>query len=177
MKLASIAAHDITGERISTRLPAARVGRTIARILKKNTLCAIATVAPGGRVHVNTAYFAWSAGLELYFLSHPASQHCRNLAAHPGIAIAVFDSTQTWGELDRGLQLFGICRQARGAAGRKAERAYATRFKPYAKWQAELETDDTAREYRFYRFVTRRVKVFDEREFGDAVFVTATVRR
>jgi uncharacterized protein YhbP (UPF0306 family) len=177
MNLASMAAHDITGERTSTRLPAARVRQTIARILKKNTLCAIATVAPDGGVHVNTAYFAWSAGLELYFLSHPASRHCRNLAAHPGIAIAVFDSPQTWGELDRGLQLFGNCREARGPAARKAARTYAARFKPYATWQAELDTDDTAREYRFYRFVTRRVKVFDEREFGGAVFVTATVRR
>ena len=62
----SIAAHDITGERSSKRLSAARVRRTIARILKKNILCAIATVGPDGRVHVNTAYFACSTGLELY---------------------------------------------------------------------------------------------------------------
>lgn len=41
----------------------------------------------------------------------------------------------------------------------------------------EGDTDDTGREYRFYRFVTRRVKMFDEREFGGAVLVTATVRR
>ncbi|MCA1559795.1 MAG: pyridoxamine 5'-phosphate oxidase family protein [Acidobacteria bacterium] len=177
MMLESIAAHDITGERTSKRLSPAPVRRTIARILKKNTLCAIATAGPDGRVHVNTAYFACSAGLELYFLSHPASLHCRNLAEHPRIAIAVFDSTQAWGRLDRGLQLFGVCREARGPAGRKVERTYAARFKPYSKWQAELDADDTAREYRFYRFVTQRVKVLDEREFGGAVLVTATIRR
>jgi hypothetical protein len=41
----------------------------------------------------------------------------------------------------------------------------------------ELDPDDLAREYRFYRFVTNRLKVFDEREFGGALFVTAAVGR
>jgi hypothetical protein len=91
--------------------------------------------------------------------------------------IAVFDSRQTWGELDRGLQLFGTCREMGGVAARSAERIYAGRFKPYAPWKAELEAADAASEYRFYRFVTTRVKVFDERECEGAVFVTAAVRR
>jgi hypothetical protein len=35
----------------------------------------------------------------------------------------------------------------------------------------------TAGELGFYQFVTRRAKVFDEREFGGAVFVTASAAR
>ena len=59
-------------------------------------------------------------------------------------------------------------------AARAAERSYARRFKSYAPWKAEL---DAEWDYRFYRFVTNRIKVFDEREFGGAVFVTADVAR
>jgi uncharacterized protein YhbP (UPF0306 family) len=177
-RLRSIAAKDASGARVKARrLSAARVERTLFRILKKNPLCGFATVTPDGRAHVNTAYFAYSRSLEIYFLSHPDSLHCRNVTANPTMAIAVFESAQTWGALDRGLQLFGTCREARGAVARQAHRAYAARFKPYAQWIAELEADDTAHEYRFYRFVASRVKVFDEREFGGAVFVTARISR
>ena len=178
MTLRSIAARDIAGERTyPKRLTAARVQRTMRHILKKNALCAIATVAAHGRAHVNTAYFAYSDALDLYFLSHPSSRHCRNLESNPTMAIAVFDSGQTWGELDRGLQLFGTCREARGVAARSAERMYARRFKPFASWKAELDAKNAEWDYRFYRFVARRVKVFDEREFGGALFVTADIAR
>jgi uncharacterized protein YhbP (UPF0306 family) len=178
MRLLSTTAYDITSTKTEVkRLTADRVRRTISRILKRNVLCAIATVRADGHAHVSTAYFGYSAALDLYFLSHPGSLHCRNLRKSPIVAIAVFDSAQKWGELDRGLQLFGTCRETRGATARKAEKAYGKRFKAYARWKAELEPHDTAREYRFYRFVTTQVKVFDEQEFGGAVFVMARVGR
>src|SRR5688572_30389135 len=102
MALRSITAYDIAGNRTtSTRLTAERVRRAVLRILKKTPLCAIATVDSAGRAYVNTAYFAYSSSLELYFLSHPHSVHCRNVIARPAVAIAVFESTQEWGGLDR----------------------------------------------------------------------------
>ena len=174
--LRSIAAYDIAGEKtVVRRLTAARLGRTAERILKKNVLGAFATITADGRAHINTAYFAYSGAFELFFLSHPESLHCRNLRSRETMAIAVFESRQTWGALDRGLQLFGACREARGSAAQRAEKAYATRFKAYATWKAELDEQDAAHDYRFYRFVARRMKVFDEREFGGAIFVTASV--
>jgi uncharacterized protein YhbP (UPF0306 family) len=57
-------------------------------------LCAIATVSPGNRAHVNTAYFAWSREFELVWLSEPAARHSRNLRANSTAAIAVYDSSQ-----------------------------------------------------------------------------------
>jgi uncharacterized protein YhbP (UPF0306 family) len=176
--LHSVEARDITGARAQLKgLSAQRVRQTLWRILKKTPLCAIATVGKNGRAHINTAYFGYSDDLELYFLSHPHSLHCRNLQARPTMAIAVFESAQRWGELDRGLQLFGTCRESRGRHARRAEMMYARRFKPYGDWRAELDADDVAREYRFYCFMASRLKLFDEREFGGAIFVTAAVRR
>lgn len=156
---------------------AARVERSVARVLDNTVLCAWATVTEGGHAHINTAYFAWSAALELYFLSHPRSLHCRNIVANPSMAVAVFASSQNWTEPGRGLQLFGTCHEVTGAHAAEAEREYAQRFEAYVGWSAQLKADDPGRDYRLYRFVPHRVKILDESEFGDAVFVLADIVR
>ena len=134
-------------------------------LLDASTLCAIATVAPRGRAHVNTAYFAWSEAFELVWLSDPRSQHSRNIRARGTAAVAVYDSAQRWGRPDRGIQLFGTARELEQA--RTAEALYGARFADYTPIAA----------YRFYAFRPRRVKLFDERELGSAVFVSARVAR
>jgi uncharacterized protein YhbP (UPF0306 family) len=146
-------------------------------LLKRNALCSIATVTPEGRAHINTAYFAYSNDLELYFLSHPGSRHCRNLEANRSVAITVFPSSQKWGQDDHGLQLFGIAARAKGRYAKQAGRLYAKRFRAYTSWKAGLEPGDLAREYRLYRIRVSELKLFDERNFGGAVFVSARVVR
>src|SRR5688572_30501508 len=49
-------------------LSASRLRALARRLLGASTLCAIATVAPGGRAHVNTAYFAWSDDYEIVWI-------------------------------------------------------------------------------------------------------------
>lgn len=151
------------------RLPAARLRRIARALLDASPLCAIATVSVDGRAHVNTAYFAWSSRFELVWLSAPEAHHSRNLRWHPSTAIAVFDTDQTWGGRDRGIQLFGTGSEARGAAKRDAERLYARRFKQYESGSLEA--------YRFYRFRPREIKLFHEQLIGGGMFVTATVGR
>ena len=84
------------------------------RLLDESKLCAIATVSPGARAHVNTAYFAWSPTFDLVWLSAPEARHSRNIRADPSAAVAVYRSTQTWGGSDHGIQLFGRARELRG---------------------------------------------------------------
>jgi uncharacterized protein YhbP (UPF0306 family) len=148
---------------------AARLASTTRSLLDVSTLCAIATVGRGGRAYVNTAYFAWSRELELVWLSHPAATHSRNLLANDGAAVAIFDSSQKWGNPDRGIQLFGSARQAAGADADAAAAVYAARFPEY-------RTTDVGT-YSFYVFRPRRLKLFDERELGAGTFVTARVGR
>jgi uncharacterized protein YhbP (UPF0306 family) len=140
-----------------------------ARLLDASTLCAIATVSPRSRAHINAAYFAWSADFELIWLSEPSAGHSRNLRTNAAASIAVYDSTQRWGSADRGIQLFGSAREAVGAAARAAERTYAARFPDYG----DLELGA----YHFYRFRPRELKIFDEHELGRGVFVTARAAR
>jgi len=136
------------------------------RLLDESKLCAIATVSPGTRAHVNTAYFAWGPAFEIVWLSAPEARHSRNIRANPSAALAVYRSTQNWGDSDHGIQLFGTARELRGRDAVVAERLYAARFKAY---EADLDA------YRFYRFRPRRIKLFDEHALGGATFVTVAV--
>jgi uncharacterized protein YhbP (UPF0306 family) len=145
-----------------------RLAAIARRLLDASTLCAIATVSPGGRAHINTAYFAWGPALEIVWLSAPDARHSRNVRANASAAVAVFRSTQTWGGSDRGIQLFGRARELRGRAALEAERLYAKRFRAY---QGDLSA------FRFYRLLTRRMKLFDERLLGGGTFVTVSVQR
>jgi uncharacterized protein len=153
-------------ERSSKHPPISRLTAIARRLLEDSKLCAIATVSPGGRPHINTAYFAWGSEFEIVWLSAPDARHSRNVRTNGSAAVAVFRSTQTWGGSDRGIQLFGRARELRGRAALEAERLYAKRFRAY-------EGDLPA--FRFYRLATRRMKLFDERVLGGGTFVTVRV--
>jgi hypothetical protein len=147
-------------EQSRRRIAARRLQAVARELLEASPLCAIATVDRRGTPHVNTAYFAWSDELELVWLSDPEATHSRNLRTDGAAAIAVYDSHQTWGRPDRGIQLFGAAREVDDG---DAESLYRRRF-PY-----------DAGGYRFYRFVPDSVKLFDERALGGGIFVTASV--
>jgi uncharacterized protein YhbP (UPF0306 family) len=174
LRIVGVVGPDGTSLREVRRIAPERVRASAMRILAQNALCALSTVSPGGRPHVNTAYFCSSDELELFFLSHPASQHCRNLAANGSAAIAVYDSRQKWGGPDRGLQLFGTCARARGS---RAARLYAVRFPAYARWLADRRVREPESAYRFFRFVCTGLKLLDERGLGEARFFVANVAR
>ena len=177
-KLTNIVFRDVRGARVN--LPAVAeptIRRSLFRILGRNVLCSIATVTPRHRPHINTAYFSYSSELVLYFLSHPDAQHCRNLARHPSVGVTIFSSAQPWGTPGQGVQLFGICRRARGFHVRQAERLYAKRFPAHESWRTSADRDRTGSEYRFFRLVVNSLKLLDERAIGDAVFTHAAVSR
>jgi uncharacterized protein YhbP (UPF0306 family) len=160
-----VAAHH------SQRLPARnRIRRSLLRLLEGTPVCAVSTVGRGGRAHVHICYFAFSANLELFFLSDAGSRHAANLRMNRSAAIAVFSSDQTWGGPDRGAQLFGSCAPVPPSGRNRARRLYQQRFPTFRR-------DRVARELVLYRFSTRRAQVLDEREFGDAVLVQLRVPR
>jgi uncharacterized protein YhbP (UPF0306 family) len=156
-------------KQVRSRVSPARLRSIARRLLNASTLCAIATVSADGRGHINTAYFAWSATFEIVWLSAPEARHSRNVRRRPAVAIAVYDSTQTWGGSDRGIQLFGTAREITGRAVADADRLYARRFKAY--------THEDLSAYRLYRFRPRALKLFHERELGGGTFVTARLAR
>jgi uncharacterized protein YhbP (UPF0306 family) len=176
--LVIISITDPAGKRIANnRLSPMDVRTSLFQMLKDNVLCSMATITPDLQAHINTAFFSYSNDLELYFLSHPSAQHCRNLETNPSMAMTIFSSSQAWGGLDQGLQLFGTCEMARGATATEAAQSYEKRFPAYASWRQGLQQNDPGRSYRLYRFLVARVKVFDERTWGESLFVEATIHR
>jgi len=135
--------------------------------MNASPLCALATVSPGGRAHINHMYFARSGLFDVVWISDPDSRHSRNLLTNSSAAVTIFDSHQTWGRPDRGIQLFGTAGLASSTRVREAERAYAARFPPY----------DPSDSYPIYRFRPREVKLFYERLLGGGTLVTARVTR
>jgi hypothetical protein len=144
-----------------------RIERATFGLLDSSPLCAISTVSPRTAAHVNTAYFAWSHDLDIFWLSDPAATHSRNVPVRPRTAIAVYDSHQVWGKPDRGIQLFGSTVRLPPTDTARAESLYAARFPGYA-------TPDVGA-YRFYCFRSDGLRVFDEPVFGSGVFVTAKI--
>jgi uncharacterized protein YhbP (UPF0306 family) len=176
MRFTNVIAHNAAGALLGKPVSEEQVRRAVLDILEANPLCSLSTVTPDNRAYINTAYFCYSEELEFYFLSHPRSTHCQNVAANSSMAMAIFSSKQEWLGPDRGVQLFGTAIQAENTEASKAEELYAQRFSAYRNWRSaglgKLES-----EYRFYRFVALRLKVLDEVSLGDAVFVSAAVDR
>lgn len=164
---------------IAKGYPSTRVFQSVARILGTNSLCSMATRSKAGALDVNAAYFSVGGDLELYFLSNPSSAHCRNLAQDGQMAVAVFDSRQEWGETHAGLQLFGGAGPVPTGQTERARASYAARFPGYFDlvMRAGEDSEATTRLdlLRFYLFRPSRLKILDEPEFGEDVYVTAEV--
>jgi uncharacterized protein YhbP (UPF0306 family) len=121
-------------------------------LLAASELRAIATVSSRSGARITTAYFAWGDDFRCVWLSHPDAHHSRNIQLNPSVAIAVYDSAQTWGTPDRGIQLYGRARKATGAGPQTALEVYADRFEAFLP--GELSA------YRPYEFRPRRLKLF-----------------
>jgi uncharacterized protein YhbP (UPF0306 family) len=169
---------DVAGRPLeSAAISRERIHGRVLGLLEASSLCSIATVTPERTAHANTAFFAYSDALEIFLLSHPMSQHCRNLRSNASVALTVFSTEQRWADPGRGVQLFGTAEEVSGAAAREAERWYETRFPAYGAWRSSLAERDLAREYRFYRIAVTTVKILDEEALGDGLVVRATVVR
>ncbi|HEX6105130.1 MAG TPA: hypothetical protein VFZ26_06060 [Gemmatimonadales bacterium] len=169
----------MTPQIVAPGYPSARLLSSIERILGENTLCSMATRSEAGVISINAAFFAFSPALELCFLSNPASAHCRNLSHVSQMAVTVFDSHQEWGRPHAGLQLYGQGGVLPPGHAERVQTAYAARFPRYFDFVIRAgdapEGASGLGNLRFYRFVPARVKILDEGEFGDEVYITADV--
>lgn len=159
----------MTIERRAKRWPAAGLEAVARKLMNASPLCALATVAPRNKAHINHMYFAWSSGFDVFWISDPDSVHSRNLEKNSSAAVTIYKSTQTWGRPDRGIQLFGTGSEVKRRQVREAERVYSARFRSYDA--AMLES------LRFYRFRPRTAKLFDERALAGGTLVTVRVTR
>lgn len=158
--------------------PDERLRQSVFRILQAVTLCSLATTGPDAVAHINAAYYCYTDGIELYFVSDPSTKHCQNIAIQPRIAVAIFDTNQPWGDALSGLQMFGECHLASSQESITALRAHASRFRAYGDYlQALSPFERDSSPHKFYVFRPASVKILDESVFGEETFVTAEIVR
>uniref|UniRef100_UPI0031B5FEBA pyridoxamine 5'-phosphate oxidase family protein n=1 Tax=Nocardiopsis mwathae TaxID=1472723 RepID=UPI0031B5FEBA len=89
--------------RVDRPIASQRLAELARELLDASRLCAISTVSPQDRAHINTAYFAWTPEFDLVWLSDPRARHSGNVRMRSTVAVAVYDSHQAWGQSDCGL--------------------------------------------------------------------------
>jgi len=158
--------------------PTDKLNKSVIDILRSNELCSMATVTPEGESYIHTAYFCFNEDLDIFFVSDPTTYHGQNIAKSRSMAVAVAATNQPWDQPHRGLQLFGECSMASLAESAKAFTIHAARFHAYGEYIKALNPLELkALRFKFYVCRPNRIKIFDEPQFGEEVFVTATVER
>ena len=147
-------------------------------ILDEVDLCTMSTVNPDGTAHVNTAFFCVDSQLRMFFISKEDAKHSKNIRGHPSMAVAVFDSDQSWDDWKIGLQLFGAAAVARGADARLGAKLYKQRFPDYSKWLHTFgRSIGHGSAHPFFVFVPDSLTVLHEELLGEETFVHVAVSR
>ena len=69
------------------------LGNQVKSVIDANRYMTLGTVDEAGQPWVSPVWFASDDYRNFHWVSSPDSKHSRNLAAHPEVAIAIFDSS------------------------------------------------------------------------------------
>ncbi len=141
--------------------------RKVLDYLRHHHVLTLATVGPDGPAAASL-FYACDDALNLYFLSHPASQHCRNLAANPQVAVTVHGNDSHWRQI-QGVQLWGTARRVTDPGElAHALRVYGARFPFVEALMAGRESNAPEAELlpglraaRLYRVTPHRIRWID----------------
>ena len=155
-----------------------KIRKSIEDILGKTKLLSMATVSSDQKPWINTAYFSYNDDLELYILTPPSSIHGQNLEGNNYVAVAVYESEQDPGPGKQGLQLFGICERISALELPKALTSWWKRIigNGVKKFIDEY-TIGKVYQSRMYKITINRVKIFDEKMFGEETWVECDIKR
>jgi uncharacterized protein YhbP (UPF0306 family) len=112
----------------------------------------------------------------LYLITDPATKHAKNIELNSSIAATVFDShLGFWTEM-RGLQLFGTCYKTSFNHLPNALKCFINRFPVFTelvKKPADMLKKSVI--VKFYTIEVKRIKLFDEPNFGEEVFINLEI--
>lgn len=99
-------------------------------IIEGNQYITIATTDKSGQPWISPVAYTYDKDWNFYFLSMPTSKHCTNISENKHVALAIFDSTQLWGE-GVGLQIQAEAIALNIRSYPKAINLYSLRRYPY----------------------------------------------
>ena len=110
-----------------------------------------------------TLYYSIDRDLNIYFLSNPATLHCKQIEKNPKVAVAVVDSPQRPASKKRGIQIYGLAKRISGVNKIK----YALDL-----WRKTLDISNPLYTYegmvkkaikgRMYKVTPKKIKFFNE---------------
>ena len=119
----------------------------------------LATYGADGEPHAAPVFFVADEDLHLYFFSEPGSQHSRDIALNPSVALAIYPETLSWQEI-RGLQLRGKVQEVpAGPDWDTAWMIYLAKFPFVSDLKAEVSKN------LLYAFIPHWIRLVDNR-FG-----------
>lgn len=117
-------------------------------------------------------FYVVDSEINLYFLSHPATRHCQQMALDPRVAATINDSPAAWASI-HGLQVEGRAAAVEPARRDTVQALYFARFPNVRTVVSDPRTADErliAERFmaaRFYEVVPRRIRLIDNRRgFG-----------
>ena len=93
---------------------AAELADVARSVIDANRYMALGTADGAGNPWVSPVWFASEDYRSFHWVSSPDAKHSRNLAAHPGVAIAIFDSSVPVGGA-QAVYMKGVAEQLTGA--------------------------------------------------------------
>jgi len=93
---------------------AAELADVARSVIDANRYMALGTADGAGNPWVSPVWFASEDYRDFHWVSSPNAKHSRNLAAHPEVAIAIFDSSVAVGGAEA-VYLKGVAKQLTGA--------------------------------------------------------------
>lgn len=139
----------------------------ILNFLKIQHLMSLATVNKN-KPWACTVYFAVDEDLNLYFVSPPTSDHCRNLMKNKYVSCSIYDSSQKVNSKKEGLQLRGTVTVLRKVVDIKKALDLWNKANPgaenyisYENMQSKVITS------KVYKITSQLFKYFNETLYGD----------
>lgn len=155
-----------------------RLRPLVQEVLDEVTLCTMSTVNEDGTAHVNTAFYCVDSEWRIFFVSREDTQHSINIKERSSMAVAIFQSDQTWDDWKMGLQLFGTCAVTGRRDGGLGATLYKKRFPAYAKWLHALGRGiGYSGAPPFFMFIPESIKVLHEEVLGEENFVNVNLSR
>lgn len=131
----------------------------IARaIIDSNLYMTLGTADEAGRPWASPVYYAPAGYTEFFWVSSPEARHSRNLAARPGVSIAIFDSRQPIGT-GQGVYVSAFAVELKGEALDRGLAIYSRRSTEHGAREWTQEDVTPPSRHRLYRAVASELSV------------------
>ncbi|PID30578.1 hypothetical protein CSA80_01065 [Candidatus Saccharibacteria bacterium] len=153
-----------------------QLNESIAAILEANQTGAMSSIA-GDKAHINTAYFAYTSKLELFFVSLPSDTHSINITENNSVALSFWSESSTWSENLQGVQIFGTAEEL-GIGPKLVEgmKVFAARYPAVSAIIKNPGAFKDGVAVRMFRVQSERVKLLDEPRFGRRNYLDLTLQ-